>query len=76
MLTLRLLEGIKMKHWSETVKEVQKEPVDVFYKKGCSKHFHNTRRKTPMLQSIFNKVTGQAISRIFIYKVNSKFPKR
>lgn len=66
MLTLRLLEGIKMKHWSETVKEVKKEPVDVFYKKGCSKHFHNTRRKAPMLQSIFNKVTGQAISRIFI----------
>ena len=31
---------------------------EVFYKKSCSKNFCNIHRKTPVVDSLFNKVTG------------------
>ena len=38
---------------------LQEQPSEVlFFKKGCSKKFCNIHRKTPMLESLFNKVAG------------------
>ena len=35
-----------------------KQPPVVFCKKRCSKKFRKFHRKTPMLESLFNKVAG------------------
>ena len=43
-----------MKPWGES----QKESTEVFYKKICSYKFHNIHKKTPMLESLFNKVAA------------------
>ena len=37
---------------------LQKQPSEVFYKKGFPKKFRNIHRKTPVLASLFNKVSG------------------
>ena len=54
---------------------VQKQPPEVFYKKCYSKKFDNIHRKTPALQSIFNKVAGLQVSNFikkrFQYKCSS-----
>ena len=36
----------------------QNQPPEVFYKKAVLKKFRNTHMKTPVLKSLFNKVTG------------------
>ena len=42
----------------------QKQPLEVFYKK-CSYKFHNIHIKTPVLESLFNKVAGLDATGIF-----------
>ena len=37
---------------------VQKHPPEVFYQKNCSSKFRNIQRKTPELESLFNKAAG------------------
>ena len=44
-------------HWSLMVTE-QKQPPEDFYKKSCSETFRYFHRKTPVLESIFNKIAG------------------
>ena len=39
---------------------LQKQPPGMFCKKRCSSKFCNIHRKTPVLESLFNKVEGQA----------------
>ena len=36
--------------------EEQKKPPEVFYEKSCSQKFHTIHRKTPVPESLFNKV--------------------
>ena len=36
----------------------QKQPPEVFYKKVVLKNFRNIHRKTPVLESLFNKVAS------------------
>ena len=38
------------------IKNWQKQPTEVFYKKSCSKKFCNIHRKIPVLGSLLNKV--------------------
>ena len=38
--------------------EGQKQPPEVFYKKRCSLKFRKIHRKTPVPESLFNKVAG------------------
>ena len=38
--------------------KVQKQPPEVFCKKGCSENFFEFHKKTPVLESLFNKVAG------------------
>ena len=38
--------------------EVKKQPPEVFCKKSCSKKFREIPRKTPVPESLFNKVAG------------------
>ena len=37
---------------------LSKQPPEVFYKKSCFQNFPNIHRKTPVLESLFNKVAG------------------
>ena len=37
----------------------EKQPPKVFYKKSCSEKFRKIHRKTPLLESLFNKVVAQ-----------------
>ena len=37
----------------------EKQPPKVFYKKSCSEKFRKIHRKTPLLESLFNKVAAQ-----------------
>ena len=37
---------------------LQKQPPEVFCKKRCSKKFHKIHKKTPVPESLFNKVAG------------------
>ena len=39
-------------------RKIQKQPAEVLYKKNCSKAFRNIHRKTPVLESLFDKVAG------------------
>ena len=45
----------------------QKQTPKVFYKKGCSKKFRNIHRKTPVLESLFNKVAKLKACRLATY---------
>ena len=54
-----------------------KQPSVVFLKKRCFKKFHKSHRKTPMLETLFNKETSEQVSccqynkifkRTFIYR--------
>ena len=42
-------------------KYLQKQPPEVFYKKSCSEKCRNILRKTPALESLFNKVAGPCL---------------
>ena len=37
---------------------IQKQPPEVFCKKRCSQKFHKIHKKTPVPESLFNKVAG------------------
>ena len=37
---------------------LQKQPPEVFYKKGVLQNFEKTHRKAPVLESLLNKVAG------------------
>ena len=37
---------------------LQKQPPEVFYKKGVLLNFEKTHRKAPVLESLLNKVAG------------------
>ena len=39
-------------------KDVQKKPLEVFYKERCSQKFGNIHRNAPVLESLYNKVAG------------------
>ena len=41
---------------SSSVTPLQKQPPEVFYKKAALKNFVISHRKTPVLESLFNKV--------------------
>ena len=36
----------------------KKQPLKMFYKRRCSLRFHKVHRKTPVPDSLFNKVEG------------------
>ena len=38
---------------------MQKQPLEVFYKKSCPKKFRYIHRKTPVFESFFNKDSGR-----------------
>ena len=38
--------------------QFQKQPSEVFYRKSCSKKFRNIHRKTPVLESPFDRLAG------------------
>ena len=40
---------------------VQKQPPEAFCKKMCSWKFHKIHRKTPVPETIFNKVAGLSL---------------
>ena len=40
----------------ETNMNVQKQSLEIFYKKSCSKNFCNVHRKKPELECLFSKV--------------------
>ena len=42
--------------WTVTLSNWQKQLPEVFYKKSCSQKFPNIHRKTPVLESLFQKV--------------------
>ena len=39
-------------------KEVQKKPLEVFYKERCSQKFGNIHRNASVLESLYSKVAG------------------
>ena len=39
-------------------RKIQKQPSEVFCKNRCSSKIHKIHRKTPVFQSLFNKVAG------------------
>ena len=43
-------------YWTATLSNWQKKPPEVFSKKSCSQKFPNIHRKTPVLESLFQKV--------------------
>ena len=43
-------------YWTDTLSNWQKQLPEVFYKKSYSQKFPNTHRKTPLLESLFQKV--------------------
>ena len=50
----KILENQLLGFGSKTVC-FQKQPPEVLYIKSCSKRFYNIQRKTPELESLFNK---------------------
>ena len=44
--------------WIVTVAYFKKQPPEAFCKKRCSKKFRKFYRKTPVLESLFNKAAG------------------
>ena len=40
---------------------IQKQPLEVFYKRSCFQKFCNIYRKTPVVESLFSKVVPKQI---------------
>ena len=47
---------------------IQKQPQEVFCKNGCPYKFHKFHKKTPVLESFFNKVAGVYEGELFSAK--------
>ena len=54
--------------------KVQKQPPVVFYKNTCSLKFHYIHRKTPVLESLFNKVGGLKPCNVIERDINTDIP--
>ena len=64
--------------WSwhyNTIEHFQKQPPEVFRKKSYSQKFRNIHKKTPVFESLFNKVTGFQVSNIITKRLQHRnFP--
>ena len=54
----KLLEAHIFDVLARQIRNFQKQPPEMFYKNTCSQKFHNIHKKTPVLESLFNKVGG------------------